>query len=242
MRRRNLLTPPTSVGLDLAEAVRAVDRPIHSRLERNLGLVATRGADHGEVFARDPIVSPLVASGSPDISNVRSGIAAGPPAGSTARTAFGVGREPLLHVVLLVGRRMNEFDSAVDAGERPIGVGHVALPLPCSRLRSATGRGIGGRDFAKSVGRAGAAYPGADVESLFGAHRCVRRRRIQRVEKSGLAATAALSKRNVRLAAVPTDLSQWGSRFGVASEGQGAPRSHQICRPVGSQPRSPLRP
>jgi hypothetical protein len=121
----------TSVGLDLAEAVRAVDGPIHSRLERDLGLVAARGADHGEVLARDPIVSSLIASGSADFSNVISGIAAGPPAGSTARTAFGVGREPLLHVVLLVGRRMNEFHSAVHAGERPIGVGHVTLPLPC---------------------------------------------------------------------------------------------------------------
>src|SRR3954451_5747615 len=40
-----------SVGVDLPEAVRAVDRAVHPRLERDLCLVAALGAEDREVLA-----------------------------------------------------------------------------------------------------------------------------------------------------------------------------------------------
>jgi len=69
-------------------------------------------------------------------------------------------------------------------------------------------------------------YPGADVESLFRGAPVCRRQTIQRVEKIGVAAASPIAGgRRCHLATVTADLSQWEARFGVASEGQGAPRS-----------------
>ena len=69
-------------------------------------------------------------------------------------------------------------------------------------------------------------YPGADVESLFRGAPVCRRQTIQRVEKIGVAPIRPIAGgRRWHLATVTPDLSQWEVRFGVASEGQGAPRS-----------------
>ena len=71
-----------SVRLDLAEAVGAVDRLVHPRLERHLRLVAARGADRREVLAGAAVVGPLVAARAAD----RRDVVEPPPRGSSAGT------------------------------------------------------------------------------------------------------------------------------------------------------------
>src|SRR5512133_2935826 len=56
---------PRSVGMGLPEAVGAVDRSVHARPERHLGLVAALGAQHREVLARR--ARALVAAGSTEV-------------------------------------------------------------------------------------------------------------------------------------------------------------------------------
>src|SRR6185312_10789681 len=54
--------------------------------------------------------------------------AGGAPTGPAAGAALRIRRESLLRVVLLIGRGVDEVDSTVDAGDRPISVGHGAPP------------------------------------------------------------------------------------------------------------------
>ena len=163
----------SSVGLDLAEAVRAVDRPVHPRLEGHLGLVAARRADHREVLAGDPIIAALVAAGPTDFTDVVARVAAGAAAGPTACASLGVGREPLLRVVLLVGRRVNELHPTVDAVQRPIGIGHQSSsPLRCSPIRLGRGHRRAGRCEERRGGRRRAIQVPM-WSPCIGAHRCV---------------------------------------------------------------------
>jgi hypothetical protein len=140
-----------SVRLDLAEAVRAVDRPVHARLERHLRLVAARRADDGEVLAGGAVVAALVTTRSADLADVVPGVARGAAAGSTARAALRVRCETLLSVELLVCGGMNEFHPTIDAIDRSVDVGHGACSSP-ARCREVAGlwcvphRPIGGRD------------------------------------------------------------------------------------------------
>jgi hypothetical protein len=113
-----------SVGLHLTEAIRAVDGTIHAGLERHLRLVPAGRADDGEVLAGDPVVTSLVAARTTQVSHVVARIAGRPPARPAAGAAFGVGREPLLDVVLLIGGRVNELHPAVDTVQRSVDVGH----------------------------------------------------------------------------------------------------------------------
>src|SRR5256885_9437871 len=117
-----------SVGLDLAEAVGAVDRPVHPRLERHLGLVAARRADDRKIFARRPVVAALVAARAADLADVVAGIPSGTPAGPAARAALRIRREPLLCVELLVGRGEDELNAAIDAAAVTIGVDYERPP------------------------------------------------------------------------------------------------------------------
>jgi hypothetical protein len=140
-----------SVRLDLAEAVRAVDRSIHTRLERHLRLVAARGADDGEILAGGPVVASLVATGPADFADVVAGVARRAAARSAARAALWVRCEPLLCVELLICGGMNEFHPTVDTLDRSVDVGHGACSSP-ARCREIAGlscgpdRPIGGRD------------------------------------------------------------------------------------------------
>src|SRR6185436_3174905 len=59
-----------SVRADRPEAVGAVDRAVHTRLERHLGLVAAGRADHREVLACRPVVAALVAARAADVAHV----------------------------------------------------------------------------------------------------------------------------------------------------------------------------
>jgi hypothetical protein len=149
---------PASVGLDLPEAIRAIDRSIHARLERNLCLVATRRADHGEILARHMVVSALIAARTADVTDVVARLTTGPPAGSTAGASLRVRSEALLDVILLVGGRMDEFHTAVDTCQRSVDVGHENVPL----LWHDRGPGHSGRPLRQTgrcgcVGRSGAA-------------------------------------------------------------------------------------
>src|SRR5450759_1576059 len=69
------------LGMDDAEAVGAVDRPFHVRLERDLGLVAAARADRGEVHTR---------SGAARACRTVSAVTRGSPGRTAAWTAFGV--------------------------------------------------------------------------------------------------------------------------------------------------------
>src|SRR5664279_3306254 len=121
------------------EAVRAVDRTVHPRLERDLGLIAAGRAEHGEVLTGRPLAA-LVAARTADIAQVVvSRLADGPPARPAGAAALGVGHEALLGIELLVGRAVDELDAAVDAGKSSIGVGHPVLQVCRARL----GRGQG---------------------------------------------------------------------------------------------------
>src|SRR5439155_7197325 len=98
-----------SARLDGPEAVGAVDRPIHPRLEGHLGLVPARRADHREVLAGRSILPALVAARPADVVEVVAALARSTPAGAAARAALRIGGEPLLCVELLVGRRVDEL-------------------------------------------------------------------------------------------------------------------------------------
>src|SRR4051794_36049545 len=76
------------VGLDRPEAVRAVDRAIHPRLERYLGLIAAGRAENREVLAHRTVVTALVSARPSDVADVVAAVAARPSAGSAARAAF----------------------------------------------------------------------------------------------------------------------------------------------------------
>src|SRR6185436_14024389 len=101
LRRATWSLGTASVGLDRAETVRAVDGLVHARLERDLGLVAAGRADRGEVFARQPVVPSLIASGTAEGARIRARVLRRPPVGSAAGAALRVRREPLGCVVLL---------------------------------------------------------------------------------------------------------------------------------------------
>ena len=150
-----------SVRADLPEAVRAIDRPIHPRLERNLCLVAAGRADDGEVLPDRPLVAALVAARPTDVADVVSTLARGPAAGATAGAALGIRGEPLGGVVLLIGRGMDELHATVDAVQGSVYVGHDGSSrAPCRRVavvRSGQGLLRTGRPNAGIV--AGAARP-----------------------------------------------------------------------------------
>src|SRR3954468_1616280 len=74
-----------SVRLDLAEAVRAVDRLVHAGLERHLRLVTARRADGREVLAGTAVVRALVAPGATERVRVVAAAIAGRPAVGPAR-------------------------------------------------------------------------------------------------------------------------------------------------------------
>ena len=121
-----------------------------------------------EVLPGDVIVAALVAARPTDVPDVVAGVAAGAAAGSTARAALRVRREPFLYVVLLVGRRVDELHPAVDAGQRPIGVGHQSFLSSCA-CSPVTPRAWTSADgtLRGASGRPAPRYPGADMESLF---------------------------------------------------------------------------
>src|SRR6188768_2959922 len=131
-----------SVGLDLAEAVRAVDRLVHARLERYLRLVAARRADRREVLARSAVVGALVAARATQRGRVVAAAVAGrTPVGAARGAALGVGGEPLREVVLLVRGGVDELHTAVHAVDGPIDVDHEAAPPERARRRGRCVRG-----------------------------------------------------------------------------------------------------
>ena len=87
--------------------------------------------------------------------------------------------------------------------------------------------GIGGRDIARSVGKGRRRAIQVPMWSpCFGAHRLLVRENTARSRNEALQRPGRRGARS-RLATVTSDLSQSPTRFGVASEGQGAPRSRQ---------------
>src|SRR5215203_1038394 len=91
----------SSVRLDLPEAVRAVDRLVHPRLEGHLRLVPARRADRGKVLARPSLLGSLVAPRAADRPDVVAAAVARRASVGTARCApLGIRRERLLLVVL----------------------------------------------------------------------------------------------------------------------------------------------
>src|SRR5215467_7350732 len=113
-----------SVRVGGPEAIRAVDRAVHARLERHLRLAAAGSADHGEVLASGTVVAPLIAARATDAAHVVPTLAGGSATGAAAGAALRLAGEPLLHVVLLIGGRVDEVHPAVDAVQGPIDVGH----------------------------------------------------------------------------------------------------------------------
>src|SRR5688572_27385045 len=112
-------------GLDVSEAVGAVDRPVHARLERHLRGVAALRTDDREILAHRPVIAALIAARSADLAHaIAAGLAHRSPGRSAARTALGIGREPLLRVELLVCRGVDELHAAVGAGQGAICIGH----------------------------------------------------------------------------------------------------------------------
>lgn len=184
---------PTSVGTHRPEAVGAVDRSIHPRPERDLRLVAARRAHDREVLPVGPLDATLVAARTTDVPHVVAAFSCSSTAGATARAALGIRGECLLRVVLLIGRGVDELDSTVDAGDRPISVGHGAPPgrvVAWYAVRRATLSTVG-----KAGGLAQEAGPqrprcrcGVPVAGRTGSFV---RRRIQRVRKSDIAAQRA---------------------------------------------------
>jgi len=73
-------------------------------------------------------VASFVAAGPADVADVGTAFTTGAAAGPATRAALGVAHEPLLLVVLLIGRRVDEFHAAIHAVEASIDVGHVAPP------------------------------------------------------------------------------------------------------------------
>src|SRR5947199_4529999 len=97
-RRPGVTSALRRVGLHRPDAVGAVDRPVHPRLERHLGLVPARRAEDREILTHRAVVAALVATWASDLPDVVAGLAARASAGSTARAAFRVADEPLLNV------------------------------------------------------------------------------------------------------------------------------------------------
>ena len=197
-------------------------------------------------------------------------VAGGAPTGPAARAALRIRRESLLRVVLLIGRGVDEVDSTVDAGDRPISVGHGAPPgrvVGVVRLRRAAASAVG-----KARGLAQEAGPqrprcrcGVPVAGRTGS---LVRRRIQRVFESDIARPARPSRATASrperprigtaaaaragpmttprmdrpgLASVTTYLSQWRASIRVGERGvMGAPRSRHT-QSGAPGPRSPDR-
>src|SRR5437773_5089173 len=111
--------------MGLAEAIGAVDRPIHARPERDLRLVAALRAEHGEVLASRGTA--LVASGTAEVGGGVAGVARGTAAGAAAHAPLRVRGEPFLRVEALVVGGVDEFGATVDTGQGSIGVGHEVL-------------------------------------------------------------------------------------------------------------------
>jgi len=157
-----------SVGLDLPEAIGAVDGAIHARLERDLRLVAAGRADHGEVLTGNVLVAALVAARPTDVADVIAGLTTRPPAGTAAGAALRVRGEALLDVVLLISGRVDELHPTVDAGQRSVDVGHETfLSSGAMRGPSRVRDGHDGRrDGADASERPAPRYPGAVMESL----------------------------------------------------------------------------
>src|SRR6185312_7987683 len=157
-----------SVRADRPEAVRAVHGAVHPRPERHLRLIAARRAHDREVLTVRSVDGPLVAARTTDVLDVVTTVAGGAPTGPAAGAALRIRRESLLRVVLLIGRGVDEVDSTVDAGDRPISVGHGAPPG-----RVVAWCTCGGRPYRQSGKREvwrkmpGPSDPGADVESLL---------------------------------------------------------------------------
>src|SRR5947207_15769320 len=105
--------PEPSVRLDRPEADRAVDGPVHPRLERDLRLVPARRADDREVLSVRPVVAALVAARAPDLPDVIAPISARPATRPAAGAPLGVADETLLLVILLIRGRVDEFHPAV---------------------------------------------------------------------------------------------------------------------------------
>lgn len=121
-----------SLGVDDSEAVGAVDRPIHVRLEWDLGLVAAASAHDREVVAHRPAAT--IPSGSLAALSHRS------PGRPAAGAAFGFRHEPFLGVVLLILGRVYELGAAIDTCKCPIDVGHVSPPVAAGFEPFATGQ------------------------------------------------------------------------------------------------------
>src|SRR3990172_8656908 len=135
---------------DLPEAVGAVDRAVHPRLERDLGLVAALRAEDREVLAAG---AGFVAARAAEVAGVVAAVAGGPSAGPAAHAALRLRGEALLCVVLLIVGGMDEFDAAVDASERSIDVGHRAASRARCQLGALRGIGVGTAGKARSRGR-----------------------------------------------------------------------------------------
>lgn len=118
-----------SSGLDRSKAIRAIDRPVHPGLERNLCLIAAGRAKDREVLTLATLVTSFVATRPADVTRV---VPATIPIRTATRSAGGaplrVAHEPLLDVKLLVSGRMGELHPAIHAGEGTIDVRHDVLP------------------------------------------------------------------------------------------------------------------
>src|SRR3954451_17411956 len=165
-----------SVGLDGPEAIRAVDRAVHARLERDLRLVSAGRADDGEVLAVRPVVTALVAAWAADVADVIAGVAGRATAGATACAALGFADEALLLVVLLIGRGVDEFHAAFDTAQGSIAIGHESRPPGARRYAE---RFRVGTTAVRPGERAMMEETGAPT------HRSPVRGRIQRVAKRG---------------------------------------------------------
>jgi len=125
---------------DLPEAVRAVDRAVHPRLERHLGLVTALRAEDREVLATG---AGLVATRPTQVAGIEPAVAGGAATGAAAHAALRLRGEALLGVVLLIVGGMDEFDAAVDASECSVDVGHEAASRARCQLGALRGIGVG---------------------------------------------------------------------------------------------------
>src|SRR5664279_327280 len=69
---RHASVPGSGRGLDVPEAVGAVDRLVLARLERHLGGVAALRADDREVLALWPVIAALIAAWPTDLAHVKA--------------------------------------------------------------------------------------------------------------------------------------------------------------------------
>ena len=182
-----------SVGANRPEAVGAVDRSIHPRPERDLRLVPTRRAHDREVLPVGPLDAALVAARTTDVPHVIAALSRCSTARAAARAALGIRGECLLRVVLLIGRRVDEIDSTVDAGDRPISVGHGCSSGARGRVvHRVEGDPIGSQESGRSG--AGSRAPATQVpmwSPCCGRTGSFVRRRIQRVQESDIASDIA---------------------------------------------------